>query len=76
VKRRLDIAPGKTASGPLAVVFYLWDQLDLLLGWWLACAPFVSPTPLCVVASVVFVGTLHPLVTLLGWLLHMRPTAR
>jgi len=33
VKRQLGIAPGKTASGPLAIVFYLWDQLDLLIGW-------------------------------------------
>jgi len=34
VKRRLGIEPGGTARGPLAVIFYLWDQLDVLLGFW------------------------------------------
>ena len=76
VKRRLGIAPGETSSGPLAVVFYLWDQLDLLLGWWLACAPFVPLTPSRVSISVGLVGGIHPLLTVLGWLLGMRPTPR
>jgi hypothetical protein len=76
VKRRLRIAPGGTARGPLALLFYLWDQLDLLLGYWLALAAFVSPTPLRVALSVAIVGAIHPLLTLIGYLLRMRPTAR
>ena len=75
-KRQLGIGPGKTASGPLSVLFYLWDQLDLLVGWWLVFAAFVAPTPLRVAGSVLLVGGVHPLVTGVGYLLGMRPTAR
>jgi hypothetical protein len=75
-KRQLGIAPGKTASGPLSLLFYLWDQLDLLVGWWLVFAAFVPPTPLRVAGSVLLVGGVHPLVTGIGYLLGMRPTAR
>lgn len=75
-KRQLGIGPGKTASGPLSAFFYLWDQLDLLVGWWLVFAAFVPPTPLRVACSVLLVGGAHPLVTVIGYLLGMRPTAR
>ena len=76
VKRRLGIAPGHTAKGVLSVVFYLWDQLDLLLGYWLVLATAVPVTGTRVAASVVLVGLLHPVTTLAGYLLGMRPTAR
>lgn len=75
-KRRLGIAPSATASGALAAFFFAWDQLDLLLGYWLAFACFVPPTPLRVAVSVVLVSGIHPLLTLIGYLLGMRPTAR
>jgi len=76
VKRRLGIAPGGTARGPLAAVFYLWDQLDVLLGYWLVLGWFVPPTPARVTVSVLVVGAVHPLLTVLGYLLGMRATAR
>jgi CDP-2,3-bis-(O-geranylgeranyl)-sn-glycerol synthase len=76
VKRRLGIAPGHTAKGVLSVVFYAWDQLDLLLGYWLVLAAAVPVTATRVGASLVLVGSLHPLTTLTGYLLGMRPTAR
>jgi CDP-2,3-bis-(O-geranylgeranyl)-sn-glycerol synthase len=76
VKRRLGIAPGHTAKGAASVVFYAWDQLDLLLGWWLVLAAAVPVTATRVAASLVLVGSLHPLTTLAGYLLGMRPTAR
>jgi hypothetical protein len=76
VKRRLGIEPGGTARGPLGVLFYLWDQLDLLLGFWLVLAAVVPVTPARVAASVVVVGGIHPLLTLAGYLLRMRPTPR
>jgi CDP-2,3-bis-(O-geranylgeranyl)-sn-glycerol synthase len=76
VKRRLGVAPGGTARGPLAAVFYAWDQLDLLLGFWLAAAAFVPPTPYRVGLSLALAGGIHPLLTLAGYLLGMRPTAR
>jgi hypothetical protein len=76
VKRRLGIAPGATARGALAVAFYLWDQLDLLLGFWLVSAPLLGATPLRISVSVAVVLGIHPLLTLIGYLLGMRPTAR
>jgi hypothetical protein len=76
VKRRLDIEPGGTARGPRGVFFYLWDQLDLLLGYWLVFAWLVPPTPLRVAASLALVGAIHPLLTLVGYLLGMRSSAR
>jgi len=75
-KRQLGIAPGRTASGALSVPFYLWDQLDLLIGWWLVCAAFVPPTPMRVAVSALLVAGVHPLLTGIGYLLGMRPTAR
>lgn len=76
VKRRLGIAPGATTRGPLSVLFYFWDQLDLLLGYWLVLAIVVPVTPLRVAVSVLVVGAIHPLLTLLAYLLGMRPTSR
>jgi CDP-2,3-bis-(O-geranylgeranyl)-sn-glycerol synthase len=76
VKRRLGIAPGHTAKGVLSVVFYAWDQLDLLLGWWLVLAIALRVSAAQVAVSLVLVGSLHPLTTLAGYLLGMRPTAR
>lgn len=76
VKRRLGIEPGGTTRGLAGVVFYLWDQLDLLLGYWLVVALAVPPTPLRIAISIAIVGAIHPLLTLIGYLLGMRPTAR
>lgn len=76
VKRRLGIEPGGTAGGPLATLFYLWDQLDVLTGFWLIMALWVPATPLRLALSVAIVGILHPLLTVVGYLLGMRPTAR
>jgi len=77
VKRRLGIAPGTTARRHLpGVAFYLWDQLDLLLGYWLVLALAVPATPLRVAVSAAIVGGVHPVLTLAGYLFGMRPTAR
>lgn len=76
VKRRLGIEPSGTTSGLPGVVFFLWDQLDLLLGYWLVLACALPVTPLRVAISIVVVAGLHPLVTLIGYMLGMRSTAR
>jgi CDP-2,3-bis-(O-geranylgeranyl)-sn-glycerol synthase len=76
VKRRLGVAPGGTARGPLSLVFYAADQLDLLLGFWLVLAAAGAATPLRIGLSLLLVGALHPAITLGGYLLGMRPTAR
>lgn len=76
VKRRLSIDPGATARGIPGGVFFLWDQLDVLLGFWLVFAPVVPVTPVRMLASMLIVGIVHPLFTVAGYLLRMRPTPR
>jgi hypothetical protein len=76
VKRRLGIGPGETARGPLAVLFYLWDQLDVVIGYGLVTA-CVFPLGAIHLATALALGTaIHPLLTLMGYALRMRPTAR
>ena len=76
VKRRLGIAPSGTQRGPLSFVFYVWDQIDLLLGFWIALAWWVPPAPLRVISSLAIALSIHPLLTWIGYVLRMRPTAR
>ncbi len=76
VKRRLAIAPGKTTRGPLAPVFYLWDQVDLLIGAWPFVAIWVRPEPAVVIASLVLAAIVHPTISLIGYLIGARKTAR
>jgi CDP-2,3-bis-(O-geranylgeranyl)-sn-glycerol synthase len=76
VKRQLGIAPGATARGPRAALFYVWDQLDLLLGYWLVWAVVLPVTCTRVALSALLVGGIHPLLTVAGYLLGMRPTPR
>jgi CDP-2,3-bis-(O-geranylgeranyl)-sn-glycerol synthase len=75
-KRQLGIAPGKTTSGPLALVFYVWDQVDLLFGAWPVIAIWVCPELGVIAASFVLALILHPTVSLIGYLVGARTTAR
>src|SRR5215510_3948870 len=38
IKRRFEIAPGSVAKGWKRVIFYVYDQIDFLLGAWLVLA--------------------------------------
>jgi CDP-2,3-bis-(O-geranylgeranyl)-sn-glycerol synthase len=76
LKRRLGIAPGAQTGGALGVAFHLLDQVDVLLGAWAALAVVVRPTPARVLGSIACVYLGHQLVTLLGYRLGMRATAR
>jgi CDP-2,3-bis-(O-geranylgeranyl)-sn-glycerol synthase len=76
LKRRLGIARGKTASGTLGIVFYLFDQLDLLLGAWPLIWPWVHPSFTLIAASIVITLALHPVVALVGYSVGARATAR
>jgi hypothetical protein len=76
VKRRIGIAPGRTTTGARSVLFYVWDQVDLLVGAWLLVGWWVRPAPQLVVASFVLALFGHPSVSLVGWLLGVRKTAR
>lgn len=76
LKRRLDIAPGEGTSGLREVLFYLLDQVDLLIGSWVALAFFIPVTPMRVLLSLVLVTVVHQTLSFAGYFLGMRKTMR
>lgn len=76
VKRRLGVPRGGTARGLLRPLFYAWDQVDLLTTAWPALLPWVRPSTLLVIASFLLAMIVHPLVALVGFLVHARTSAR
>lgn len=76
VKRQLGISPGATAKGPWRILFYLWDQLDLLTGAWPAIAYWVHPSATLIGTSVAVTLVVHPLIALIGYAAGARATAR
>lgn len=75
VKRQLGILPGQPARGALSALFYVWDQIDLLAAWPLI-AFWVRPTPPLVALSVLLVLAIHPLISLIGFVIGARRSAR
>jgi CDP-archaeol synthase len=76
VKRRVGIAPGKATSGAWSVLFYVWDQVDLVFGAWALTWWGVRPSALLIAASFAMALVAHPLVSLVGWLVGARQHAR
>lgn len=76
VKRQLRIPRGETTHGSLRVVFYIWDQVDTLIGAWpLLCLWFTPRVPLVIISFALTLG-LHPLLAWLGYLAGARRSAR
>lgn len=76
VKRQLAIPPGAPGAGPAAVLFYLYDQVDFLVGAWLVICVWVPPSLSLLLWSVLFIIVVHQLISLAGALLGMRASAR
>jgi CDP-archaeol synthase len=76
IKRRFDIAPGRGAKGWKGVVFYVYDQIDFLLGSWLVLAIVVPVTAGRVLFSAGLLLVAHQLMSSVGYALGMRRTAR
>ena len=76
LKRQLGIAPGAAGRGLLGVGFYVLDQIDMLIGIWLVVGFAVSITVMRLLWSVVFLFIAHQLLTVVGYGLGMRATAR
>ncbi len=76
VKRQLGIAPGGTTHGFWAGVFYVWDQIDILLGAWLILAAVVPVSAWRIALSIGLVVVIHPLLTVIGYSMGMRGTRR
>lgn len=76
VKRRLSIAPGHTTQGYLSVLFYVWDQVDLLMFSLPALSCWADVDLELVVTGFVVTLALHPATSLVGYLIGARRTAR
>jgi hypothetical protein len=76
VKRQLDIAPGEATKGALSSFFYVFDQIDLLIGAWLIYGLYVSISFERVAFSAFFIFVTHQIFSYFGSLLGMRKTAR
>jgi hypothetical protein len=76
LKRQLDVAPGSAGTGAGAAFFYLFDQVDFLIGAWLAVWPWVEPTLPRIVWSVAFVAVVHQGISFFGARLGMRASGR
>jgi CDP-2,3-bis-(O-geranylgeranyl)-sn-glycerol synthase len=76
VKRRLGIARGETTSGPLGVLFYVWDQIDTVTGAWPLLGLWLRPSALLVTMSVVVALVVHPVIAWIGYRLGARDTPR
>lgn len=64
-KRQLNIAPGKS--------WVPFDQLDWILGALIAVHLFVQPQPTEVwIAALLLFGLLHPVINILGYVLHIK----
>ena len=75
VKRQLGIDPGKTGRGLARGLFYLWDQVDVLSSWaFVSC--WVRPTFRLVATSFALALAIHPLVSLIGYAVGARKSAR
>lgn len=76
VKRQIDIAPGTAATGAASLIFYFFDQVDMLVGVWLVLGFVVPVTVERILWSIVFLFVAHQAATVIGYALGMRATAR
>jgi hypothetical protein len=76
IKRQFEIAPGTAAKGWKSVIFYVYDQIDFLLGAWLVLAVVVPVTVTRVLFSSGLLLVAHQLMSSVGYALGMRRTAR
>jgi len=76
LKRQLGIVPGAAGRGVVGVMFYLLDQIDMLIGTWVVVGFAVPITAMRLLCSVVFLFVAHQLLTVVGYGLGMRANAR
>ena len=76
LKRQIGIAPGRQSGGLTGAAFHVLDQVDVLCGAWAVLCFVVSPTWGRVLGSLACIYVGHQVVTLAGYWLGMRATAR
>jgi CDP-diglyceride synthetase len=74
LKRQLRIPPGGKKRGPLGLIFFLLDQVDLALGIWVFLYFLLRPGLCFFLWSLVVTFVLHAAVSSVGYLLKMRQT--
>jgi CDP-2,3-bis-(O-geranylgeranyl)-sn-glycerol synthase len=76
LKRQLGIGAGQAGRGVLGFLFYVIDQVDMLLGVWLVLSLAIAVDARAVAWSVVFLFGVHQVLTVAGYGLGMRSTWR
>jgi CDP-archaeol synthase len=76
IKRQLGIAPGAAGKNVAGFIFYILDQIDLLVGAWLALWFVIPVTIGLVLWSMAFLFLAHQILTVIGYRLRMRATKR
>ncbi|HEX2076399.1 MAG TPA: CDP-archaeol synthase [Longimicrobium sp.] len=76
MKRQSGIVAGGPGSGLSGAFFYVLDQVDVLIGLWLAYALVMRVVPERVLLSFLILFFGHQLVTVVGYALGMRRTIR
>jgi len=76
LKRRLGIAPGTQTGGFRGFAFHVLDQVDVVFGAWAVLAWFAVPTWARLAGSLGSVYAGHQVLSLVGYWLGMRSTAR
>lgn len=72
IKRRLNIKPGKTASGWKRVLFVFLDQADSIFGLCLVVCIFYHMTPLFYFVYVLVGAVTHIVINMLLYFAHLR----
>jgi CDP-archaeol synthase len=76
LKRRMGIAPGSQARGVRGAAFHVLDQIDLVFGAWAVLAWIATPTWPRLAGSILILYMGHQLLSVAGYWLGMRTTAR
>jgi CDP-2,3-bis-(O-geranylgeranyl)-sn-glycerol synthase len=76
LKRQLGVAPGAAGKRTMGAFFYVLDQIDMLVGVWVVLGLAVGVTVSRVLWSFLFLFITHQILTVVGYWLGMRATAR
>ncbi len=76
MKRQLGIVSGQAGRGLLGVVFYVTDQVDILVGAWVVFALVVDVRVSWVFFSLLLVIVVHQILTTVTYGLGMRASPR
>jgi CDP-diglyceride synthetase len=76
IKRRLNIAPGKNATGMKGILFTIIDQLDSVIGGTIVISLFMPIRPITFIISVAIAAAIHYAVNILLYLAKLKSQAR